>query len=345
MSSLEYNPRLEEKDFDRQNSVALNERELEESSGKCWDALRPQVLGLGLGGAGMSASYVQGYIWGFVDGYLQQFEPPCTSDSFFEVFKRINSSQLDEITLRELDEGELSNQLAEPNEDFYTALIMGGSDGLIYGANPSYQPAGLQSLFNESLDENPDSIAESSIAYELGNKVRDLIGATKSIGIFDKLKLDNPSERLTENELFEQAYNEVENDELNTGLWARALSDSDGEEKKAKALYLKLRVQHLKDEQQLFAQKLRTRNKIKKQQAAKREQERKDKNSRKAAEAARLQKQEDDRKKMELERQEIERLSALPKEPYSYMNWVYFTIFVLLFFFGAYLLIDYGKNL
>jgi hypothetical protein len=222
---------------------------------------------------------------------------------------------------------------------------LGGSDGLAYANNSSYQPNGLQSLFDESAGENTQKAPEGSIAYELGDKVRNLVGATKSAGIFDKLKLSNPSDRLTENELFEKAYNEVENGELNTGLWARALSDSDGEEKKARALYLKLRVQHFKDEQFVHEQKSRTEKRRQKQQVAKREQDRRDINAQKAAEAARQKKQEEKRRRLELERQEFERLSSLPERSFPFMNWVYFAIFVSLFFLVAHLLIEYGKSL
>ena len=121
--------------------------------------------------------------------------------------------------------------------------------------------------------------------------------------------------------------------------------ESDGEEIKARALYLKLRVQHLQDEQFVHAQKSRTEKRRRKQQVAKREQDRKDINAQKAAEAARQRKQEEKRKRLELERQEFERLSSLPERSFPFMNWVYFAIFVSLFFLVAHLLIEYGKNL
>ena len=232
MADSEYKPRLKEKDFKTKGAKSLNETELNDVSVKCWEVLRPQVMSFGLGGEGMSASYVQGYIWGFVDAYLQQFTPPCTVDSFYEVINRINSSQLGEINVQNLKEEQLSNQIAEPNADFFTALFMGGADGKIWAVDHRYKPSGLQALFDEESSVADSTSATNSASYELGQKVGEALRATKSLGIFDKLKLDSPSTRLSEDDLFEQAYDELQNDELIKGVWARALSESDGDEKK-----------------------------------------------------------------------------------------------------------------
>lgn len=47
---------------------------------------------------------------------------------------------------------------------------------------------------------------------------------------------------------YEMAAKEVKNDNIRTGLWAKAWSDAGGEDTKAKALYLKLRVAAMKTE-------------------------------------------------------------------------------------------------
>ena len=47
---------------------------------------------------------------------------------------------------------------------------------------------------------------------------------------------------------YEMAAKEVQNDNIRPGLWAKAWSDAGGDDMKAKALYLKLRVASMKDE-------------------------------------------------------------------------------------------------
>ena len=51
-----------------------------------------------------------------------------------------------------------------------------------------------------------------------------------------------------EAKLFELVMNEIANDERHKGLWGKAIVVSNGDEKKAEAEYIKLRVEFLKDE-------------------------------------------------------------------------------------------------
>ena len=55
-------------------------------------------------------------------------------------------------------------------------------------------------------------------------------------------------DRLTEEQLFEMAAAEIADNVVRPGLWAQALAISEGDENKAKAKYLILRVQAMKDE-------------------------------------------------------------------------------------------------
>ncbi len=54
--------------------------------------------------------------------------------------------------------------------------------------------------------------------------------------------------RANEELLYSQVAEEIEKNEINKGLWAKALSESGNIDSSAKALYIKLRVQSLKDE-------------------------------------------------------------------------------------------------
>jgi len=68
------------------------------------------------------------------------------------------------------------------------------------------------------------------------------------VAILDALKKKDAKSRLTEEILYAEVLREVEGGVRRDGLWAKALSDTDFDEAKAKSLYIKLRVQSLRDE-------------------------------------------------------------------------------------------------
>lgn len=70
--------------------------------------------------------------------------------------------------------------------------------------------------------------------------------------MFEKLKRRTAANRLVEERLYEQALNEAQSGRLRDGLWAKALANSLGDEIKARALYLKYRVQSMLDESELL---------------------------------------------------------------------------------------------
>ena len=55
--------------------------------------------------------------------------------------------------------------------------------------------------------------------------------------------------------LYAEAIREIEQGLRRDGLWGKAIADSEGDDKKAKGLYLKYRVQALKDELEQERQK------------------------------------------------------------------------------------------
>jgi len=57
-----------------------------------------------------------------------------------------------------------------------------------------------------------------------------------------------PEDRLSEVQLYEMVAEEIANNQQSKGLWAKAIADTEGELEKAKALYIKLRVQMIMDE-------------------------------------------------------------------------------------------------
>ena len=60
-----------------------------------------------------------------------------------------------------------------------------------------------------------------------------------------------PEDRLSEVQLYEMVAEEIANNQQSKGLWAKAFSEVGGDHEKAKALYIKLRVQMLQDEQKI----------------------------------------------------------------------------------------------
>jgi hypothetical protein len=57
-----------------------------------------------------------------------------------------------------------------------------------------------------------------------------------------------PEDRLSEIQLYDLVAEELQNGEQVRGLWFKAIADADGDEEKAKPLYLKYRVQMIRDE-------------------------------------------------------------------------------------------------
>ena len=55
-------------------------------------------------------------------------------------------------------------------------------------------------------------------------------------------------DRLAEEQLYQLVVDEIKRDEKREGLWAKALVEAEGDKEKTQALYIKLRVQSLKDE-------------------------------------------------------------------------------------------------
>jgi hypothetical protein len=63
-----------------------------------------------------------------------------------------------------------------------------------------------------------------------------------------KARVNQATSRLFEEKLYEIALAEISNESRRAGLWAKALSQAEGNEQKAEGLYLTLRVQSLRDE-------------------------------------------------------------------------------------------------
>lgn len=69
------------------------------------------------------------------------------------------------------------------------------------------------------------------------------------------------AKRLIEEQLYEQVVIELSEGNKRQGLWAKAIADSEGNEGKAQSLYIKYRVQSIKDEVVLLEKAKETKEK------------------------------------------------------------------------------------
>lgn len=68
------------------------------------------------------------------------------------------------------------------------------------------------------------------------------------MAIFKQIKKTKVVTRIQETQLFEYVMNEINQNDRKEGIWGQALVASEGDQEKARALYIKLRVEALKDE-------------------------------------------------------------------------------------------------
>ena len=74
------------------------------------------------------------------------------------------------------------------------------------------------------------------------------LGRKGEFGLFEKFRRKSAAARLQEEQLFEQVLQELSRGEKRAGLRAKALANCDGSELKAESLYIRFRVQSIKDE-------------------------------------------------------------------------------------------------
>ena len=71
------------------------------------------------------------------------------------------------------------------------------------------------------------------------------------MNIFSSAKAKLAAQKLAEEHLYELAAEEIAANNIRPGLWAQAIAESDGDDAKAKARYIKLRVETMKAEADL----------------------------------------------------------------------------------------------
>ena len=113
-------------------------------------------------------------------------------------------------------------------------------------------------IFREPKKDELNNTNEPSLAKAVINHSKELVQEVKptinnyiqkhnkidEIVIKDNLKVED----INEDEIYEQVLHEIEKDDKVKSTWAKALSQSDGDDKKAQSLYIKSRVEFLVQE-------------------------------------------------------------------------------------------------
>ena len=76
--------------------------------------------------------------------------------------------------------------------------------------------------------------------------------------MFDKFRLNSAKARLLEEKVYEQVVQELAQGFRRDGLWAKAMAEGNGSEERAKSIYIKLRVQSIKEEMEVNADIIKT---------------------------------------------------------------------------------------
>ena len=71
-----------------------------------------------------------------------------------------------------------------------------------------------------------------------------------------KRKIKGTRGRLIERDIYQSVMEEIKSKKRHDGIWGQALAETEGNEKKANALYIKLRVQSVKDELEVFKENI-----------------------------------------------------------------------------------------
>ena len=149
-----------------------------------------------------------------------------------------------------------------------------------------------------------------------------------------KRKIKGSKGRLKEEAIYSAVMKEMKAGLKSDGLWGQAIAETEGNEKKAKALYIKLRVQALKDEINIYQKQQHQLSSRKKQLAEERKHQLEVK---KEKDQARKKAQEEEK-----QRKYEERVIRKFNQEYSFLRrklpgaWFFISMLILLYFFGVF---------
>ena len=244
---MTYKARLNPEDFSSL-STSLNEVEKEYVLQQMWMQVSKQSFVISEKDKS-KAHLIYPYVYGFADGFLQQFEP-C---DYFDFRYLMNELALNLMQRQVQHQGEdLVDALAslddldENDPHFLHAINLGGYYAKS-AKNQNYLSTGLYDLFGRTKFTYEQNTENHDFAYEPGKK-GGLIN--KNAKIFSSFAGDTSTQRLEESRLLEKAYEEYEHDVIVKGLWAKAIAEAEGNEK-GRSYLPEIKGPTIKDETEL----------------------------------------------------------------------------------------------
>ena len=120
-----------------------------------------------------------------------------------------------------------------------------------FGPDPLELEKGNASAVRPSSNQSSNTIIQQPMAaagppaISVSEKLEPVASTSNADGAMQKLE-PPPNLQIDEDELFQQAFEELENNEKVVATWSRSFAEASGDEQKAKALYIQHRVAALK---------------------------------------------------------------------------------------------------
>ena len=172
-----YVPRLRSKDFPKTDiEKPLNNEEFSFLETHIWKLVSQQVQNSGELGNRLSRNLIFGYLYGVVDGYLQNYEN-CSHDDQQSLFRKLISKCVREAHIKKINEKTLLKLISSKDSDFVEGVFIGGVDALYWHSDKTFEPCGL----DDFIKQNPDKIVKlpPEHARQLGKTVGTVIRSSK----------------------------------------------------------------------------------------------------------------------------------------------------------------------
>lgn len=185
-----YFPRFSNSDFPEDGVNPLSKEEFEYVSFEIWSVLSLPLSKYAVKLNQISGSTTYGYVYGFIDGYLQQ-HVPCEQQQQFDILNYVMQKYFDYLYEHHRDmipdASEMETAFANPNDEFIIGMFAGGRDGIRWAQDQYYSPKGL---LDAKMAMEPDINIES-ISFAAGKSLRGVINIAKKGTTKTKKKINS----------------------------------------------------------------------------------------------------------------------------------------------------------
>ena len=176
----DYVPRFEEVDFEHDDADELNETEFKFLEKQLWGSLSSQLGKYGYRPHLVPGSTVFGYIYGFIDGFLQQ-HPPCPATDQIKLLNSMIDRYFYNLMLDHkdlvLDPKTVEKCFAAPDEQFALGVFIGGKEGMQFAEDNAYMPNGLLAAAVEL--KQSENVNFEDICFRAGKSLRKAVDTTQ----------------------------------------------------------------------------------------------------------------------------------------------------------------------